>query len=77
MKYNLMSKPVYFVIILLTLISYQIVSKESIFPNVPKRIETQNLILTGQMEAPYQYRIMEPVLGYSVQYFISFFQKSK
>ena len=74
-KNSLLSKPVYFIIILVTLISYQTITDRSIFPNVPKRIEIQNGILSGQIEAPYQYRVMEPVLGYSVQYFISFLIK--
>ncbi|MEO8664065.1 MAG: hypothetical protein ABI462_01100 [Ignavibacteria bacterium] len=75
-KNSFLSKPVYFVIIIVTLISYQTITDRSIFPNVPKRIELQNSILSGQIEAPYQYRVMEPVLGYSVQYALSFFVKN-
>lgn len=64
-------KPVYFVIILVTLISYQTITDRTIFPNVPKRMELQNSILSGQSEAPYQYRVMKPALGFAVQQVIS------
>ncbi len=59
--------PVYFVILLLTLVSYQIICEKTIFPDVPKRIEIQNSILSDTMEPPYQYRIMKPYLGYFLQ----------
>lgn len=63
-------RPVYLVILLVTMIVFQIISDRSIFPNVPLRMEIQESILSGQMEAPYQYRVMEPVLGYSLQQII-------
>lgn len=64
-------KPVYFIILQLTLISYYIVCEKTIFPDVPFRIEFQNSILTGNMEPPYQYRIMKPILGSLLQSVIS------
>lgn len=67
--------PVFFVILLLTLISFEIVSKNTIQPDPQKRIRIQDSILTGQMEPPYQYRIMKPVLGFTVQTILSPFVK--
>lgn len=64
-------KPVYFFILLLTLISYYTISEKTIFPNVPKRMEIQDSILSGNMEPPYQYRIMKPFLGNLLQKVIS------
>lgn len=66
-------RPAYLVILLVTMIVFQIISDRSIFPNVPLRIHIQESILSGQMEAPYQYRIVEPVLGYSVQQIVRHF----
>lgn len=60
-------KPVHFIILLLTLISFQTLSRYSIFNNVPLRLELQTSILSGEMEAPYQYRLMEPVPGYLIE----------
>lgn len=70
-------RPVYFIVLLLTLISFQIVSVKTIQPDVKKRIQLQDTILSGQMEPPYQYRIMKPVLGYTLQTFLSPFIKDK
>ena len=67
------SKYIYLLILLLTIISSQIISDRTIKPNVPKRINIQDSILAGQYEAPYQYRIMKPVLGKSVQFFVKRF----
>ncbi|MEO8208981.1 MAG: hypothetical protein ABI840_00355 [bacterium] len=66
---------VYFLIVLLTSISSQIISDGTIKPNVPLRMAVQDSILTGQMEAPYQYRIVKPLLGYAVQKIVSRFQR--
>jgi hypothetical protein len=66
-------KPAYLIILLVTMIVFQIISDRSMFPNVPLRMQIQDSILSGQMEAPYQYRIMEPVLGYSVQQIVRHF----
>ena len=67
------SNYIYLLILLLTMISSQIISDRTIKPNVPKRINIQDSILAGQYEAPYQYRIMKPVLGKSVQFFVKRF----
>ena len=69
--------PVFFIILLLTLISFEIVSKNTIQPDPLRRIRIQDSILTGQMEPPYQYRIMKPVLGLTLQTVISPFVKDK
>ena len=68
-------KYIYLLIILLTLISSQLVSDGTIKRNVPRRITFQDSILTGQQEAPYQYRIIKPILGHSVQMIVSRFEK--
>lgn len=60
-------KPVYFIIILLTLISSKIVDKEILSPDILTRVEVQNNILTGQIEYPYQYRVLKPVMGFVLQ----------
>lgn len=65
---------VYFLILLLTLISSQIISDRTIKPNVPFRINFQDSILAGEKEAPYQYRIVKPVLGATIQKFVRKFQ---
>lgn len=52
------------------MIVFQIISDRSLFPDVPLRMQIQNDILAGEMEAPYQYRIMVPILGYSLQQII-------
>lgn len=69
--------PVFFIILLLTLISFEIVSKNTIQPDPQRRIRIQDSILTGQMEPPYQYRILKPVLGFALQLVISPFVKDK
>jgi hypothetical protein len=66
-------KYVFLLILLLTMISSQIISDRTIKPNVPRRIGIQDSILTGTYEAPYQYRIMKPILGKFTQFFISRF----
>lgn len=63
--------PVYFLILLLTLISFQIVSKYTIQQDPQRRIGIQDSILNGKMEPPYQYRIMKPLLGYTLQKLMS------
>ncbi|MEO6695646.1 MAG: hypothetical protein ABIY50_11275 [Ignavibacteria bacterium] len=60
-------KPVHFLILLLTLISFQTISQYTILPDIGRRINIQDSILSGQMEAPYQYRLVKPFLGYSLQ----------
>ncbi|MCY7361393.1 MAG: hypothetical protein LH629_04885 [Ignavibacteria bacterium] len=70
---NEKSKYVFFVILLLTFISSQIISDFSIKKNVPMRIGIQDSIIIGQYEAPYQYRILKPVLGKSINFFVSRF----
>lgn len=59
------------IILMLTIISYLSVSERSIYPDVPKRMELQSSILSGTMEPPYQYRVMKPLLGISVQTILS------
>jgi len=69
--------PVLLVILLLTLISFETVSRNTIQPNPQRRMGIQDSILQGQMEPPYQYRIMKPALGLAVQTAISPFIKDK
>ncbi len=69
------SRYIFLLILLLTMISSQIISDRTIKPNVPRRISIQDSILAGQYEAPYQYRIMKPMLGKSVEFFVSRFEK--
>jgi hypothetical protein len=68
------SKYVCLLILLLTMISSQIISDRTIKPNVPFRINFQDSILTGKQEAPYQYRILKTLAGYSLQQVVSRFQ---
>lgn len=70
---NKIPKLAYLVILLVTMIIFQIISDRSIFPDVPLRMKIQNDILSGEMEAPYQFRIVKPVLGYSIQQVLSSF----
>ncbi len=59
------------VILLLTMISYMIISERTIFPDVSQRMKIQESILNGTMEPPYQYRVMKPVLGNFIQAILS------
>lgn len=68
---NSSNKYVFFLILLLTMISSQIISDRTIQPNVPKRMNIQDSILAGQYEAPYQYRILKSLLGEFTEYFVS------
>jgi len=61
------SKPIYFIILLLTLISYKFVDTVHLKPNVVERYEIQMSILKGEMEYPYQYRVLKPAMGYVLQ----------
>jgi hypothetical protein len=64
MKFKLSEiKFAYIIIILLTLISQRIVYNDIIYPKPEFRIEMQNLILSGNGEVPYQYRVLKPLLG--------------
>lgn len=65
--------PAYYVIILLTLVSFYTISSRVIFPNVPMRTEMQSSIISGQNEPPYQYRVMKPFLGFALQEVFSLF----
>ncbi|MBK8981661.1 MAG: hypothetical protein IPM38_04900 [Ignavibacteria bacterium] len=67
----------FFIFLLLTLISHQIISERSITNNEFKRIEIQESILSGNMEPPYQYRIMEPLSGYILEPIVSVFVDGK
>ncbi len=42
-------------------------------PDLLTRNEVQTNILTGQMDYPYQYRVLKPAIGYTLQKFISIF----
>ncbi len=66
-------KPAYIVILLLTIISVQTISFNVIFPNVPLRMKLQTDILSGNMEPPYQYRILKPYAGFVIEKIISVF----
>ncbi|HRI84064.1 MAG TPA: hypothetical protein PK536_01315 [Ignavibacteria bacterium] len=67
----------FLIFLLLTLISHQIISERSITNNELLRIEIQESILSGNMEPPYQYRIMEPLSGYILEPVVSVFAHNK
>ncbi len=62
MDTNLNRKLIYLVIILLTLISQRIYYNTVFYPSRDLKIQETKLILKGEMEAPYQYRILKPVI---------------
>lgn len=49
------------IIILLSLISQRIVYNEVFYPVIDRNIEMHHLILQGNYEPPYQYRVLKPV----------------
>ncbi|MEO8210745.1 MAG: hypothetical protein ABI840_09285 [bacterium] len=65
--------PVYYIIILLTLISYKITDMKILTPDLLTRSEVQINILSGQADYPYQYRVLKPLLGYTLQKVINNF----
>jgi hypothetical protein len=70
-------KPVYWVIIILTLISYELTDLKILTPDLLLRTEVQMNILTGQMDYPYQYRVFKPAIGYALQKVIRIFEDNK
>lgn len=65
--------------ILLTLasISAWFVCKNVILPNIDRRMEHESKILSGQMEPPYQYRLLEPLLGAAGRAAVSLFTENE
>lgn len=59
--------PVFILILILTLISTVYVSVTVVGPNAAVRIRHEERILSGQMEAPYQYRILQPLISRGLQ----------
>lgn len=70
-------KPVYYVIIILTLISYKYADMKILSPDLLTRVEVQNNILSGQMDYPYQYRVFKPALGLAVQKAVGIFVSNR
>lgn len=64
--------PIFILILVLTLISTLYMNVVVVRPNVDLRIEHEDRILSGQMEAPYQYRVLQPLLSRAVQSLLSF-----
>jgi hypothetical protein len=60
-------KPIYFLILLLTLISYKIVDDMWITPYAISRYIHQTEILNGEAQYPYQYRLLQPGMGVVMQ----------
>jgi len=68
--------PIFILILMLTLLSTLYMNLMVVRPNVDLRIEHDDSILSGQMEAPYQYRVLQPLLSKAVQSLISFPSRS-
>lgn len=64
--------PVFILILILTLISTLYMNVVVVQPNVDVRIQHEDKILAGQMEAPYQYRVLQPLLSKALQALLSF-----
>ncbi len=60
-------KPVYYLIILTSLISFKIVDNRVIRADPVTRDQLQARILSGEAEFPHQYRILVPAMGYALQ----------
>lgn len=60
-------RPIYFLIILLTLISYKIVDDMWLTPHSVVRYEHQMSILKGEADYPFQYRVLKPTMGFALQ----------
>lgn len=59
--------PVFILILILTLISTVYMSVVVVGPNAAVRIRHEERILSGGMEAPYQYRVLQPLIGRGLQ----------
>jgi hypothetical protein len=59
--------PVFILILTLTLISTLYMNLVVVRPNVELRIDHEDRILAGQMDAPYQYRVLQPLISRAVQ----------
>lgn len=64
-------KPILILIIMLALISTWYVCNKVILSNIEARIEFADEILSGQMKAPYQYRVLKPLIAEALQILIS------
>jgi hypothetical protein len=61
------------IVLLLTAIYNRVVYNTVIFKNEKLRMEKQNLILSGNEEPPYQYRVLKPAAGFTLQKILSVF----
>lgn len=68
--------PIFILILILTLISTLYMNVVVVRPNVDLRIEHEEKILSGQMEAPYQYRVLQPLLSKGMQSLLPFPSRS-
>jgi hypothetical protein len=59
--------PIFILILILTLISTLYMNLVVVRPYVELRIEHEDSILAGQMDAPYQYRVLQPAISRVVQ----------
>lgn len=64
--------PIFILILILTLISTLYMNVVVVRPNVDVRIQHEDKILAGQMDAPYQYRVLQPLLSKALQDILSF-----
>ncbi|OQX92004.1 MAG: hypothetical protein B6D58_05155 [candidate division Zixibacteria bacterium 4484_95] len=64
-------KAVYILLLILTLVSSVLVCKEVIIPHVDARIQFENDVLNNQMEPPYQYRVLKPLIARALQILLS------
>ncbi|MBK9227095.1 MAG: hypothetical protein IPL67_08630 [Ignavibacteria bacterium] len=60
-------RPGFFIVILLSMISYLIVDGRIIKPQSNSKYELQQLILTGQEETQQQYSVLTPAVTYAMQ----------
>ncbi|MDQ3019434.1 MAG: hypothetical protein M3R36_02515 [Bacteroidota bacterium] len=60
-------KPIYYLIILLTLISYKIIDDNWLTRHAELRYKHQMSILKGEVDYPYQYRVLKPAMGIALQ----------
>ena len=63
---------IFILILILTLISTLYMNLVVVRPNVDLRIEHEDKILSGQMDAPYQYRVLQPILSNALQNLLDF-----
>lgn len=65
-------RPVYFIIVILTLICFKVFEDRVVEPNASMRISIQSSILKGNAETQYKYSILQPAAGLVLQKLIYF-----